>query len=134
MEIKKKEKKELPPEPEPEAPAPEEMFKLKKKSSVTQRKTSTPKKSVEEEAPPPFAGMKLRKASQVKRTWDDDKLETVDLKHHEFEHLPQEDEPEKMTTVILSEPIQDEKELEDKEKKKKKKKKVRDDLYFRAFK
>ena len=65
--------------------------------------------------------MKLRKASQVKRTWDDDKMETVDLKHHEFEKVPQEETPEKSSEVIMSEPIPD-KDTIDKDKKKKKKK------------
>ena len=65
--------------------------------------------------------MKLRKSSQVKRTWEDDKMETVELKHHEFEQLPLEEEVEKMTTVVMSEPIKDkETELEEKEKKKRK--------------
>ena len=88
LEIKKKEKKEPPPEPEPPAPTPEEMFKIRKKSS-TPRKV-TPKK--EEEDKPAFAGMKLKKAEQVKRTWEDEKLETVELKHHEFEEIPLEEE------------------------------------------
>ncbi len=64
-------------------------------------------------------------AVQVKRGWDDDKLQTVELKHHEFEQLPEEEEVEKTTTVVLSEPIKDIKDdLEPKDKKKKKKKKV----------
>ena len=115
MEIKKKEKKEAPPEPE-EPKKPEEGFKLRKKSSVPRKET--PKK--EEEPAAPFA-MKLRKASQVKRSWDDDKMETVELKHHEFEKIPQEETPEKSTEVIMSEPIPD-KDAIDKDKKKKKKK------------
>ena len=83
----------------------------------------TPKKVEEEE--PAFGGFKLKKSSRVKRSWDDDKLQTVELKHHEFEQLPLDEEPEKMTTVEMSEPIPDlEKELKEKEKKKKKKKKV----------
>ena len=83
----------------------------------------TPKAA--EEAPPPFAGMKLKKSSQVKRNWDDDKLETVELKHHEFEKLPQAETPEKTTTVVMSEPMEDDDAGGDKNKKKKKKKKVR---------
>ena len=65
-----------------------EMFKLKKKSSVTPRK-QIPK---EEEDQPAFAGMKLKKAQTVKRQWDDGGLEKVDLKHHEFEGIPQEEQ------------------------------------------
>ena len=86
MEIKKKDKKpEAEPEPEPATGA-DDMFKLKKKSSVTPRK-SLPK----EEEQPAFAGMKLKKAETIKRGFDETKLETVDLKHHEFEHMPQEE-------------------------------------------
>jgi len=87
MEIKKKDKKPEPePEPEP-ATAAEDVFKLKKKSSVTPRKSLPPK----EEEQPAFAGMKLKKAETIKRAIEETKMETVDLKHHEFEHLPQEE-------------------------------------------
>ena len=65
-----------------------EMFKLKKKSSVTPRKQIPPP----EEDQPAFAGMKLKKAQTVKRQWDDGGLEKVDLKHHEFEGIPQEEQ------------------------------------------
>ena len=98
---------------EPETP--EEAFKPRKKSSVA--KKETPKK---EEPVAPFA-IKLKKSSQVKRTWDDDKMETVDLKHHESEKLPQEETPEKGTKVNMSEPTPDKNAI-DKDKKKKKKK------------
>ena len=77
----------------------------------------TPKKEEEE---PAFAGFKLKKASQVKRKFDEPEMEKVELKHHEFEKLPQEEEAEKATTVILSEPIED-KEVDLKKRKKKKK-------------
>ena len=60
----------------------------------------------------------------MKRSWGEDKMETVELKHHEFEKLPQEETPEKGSTCIMSEPIED----EEKEKKKKKKK-VRPTLF-----
>ena len=62
---------------------------LKKKSSV--RKELPPP----EEEKPAFA-VKLKKAETVKRTWDDGGLETVDLKHHEFERAPQEHEVGKL--------------------------------------
>ena len=64
-----------------------EMFKMKKKSSATPRKM-LPK----EEEQPAFAGMKLKKAQTVKRQWDEAGLEMVDLKHHEFEKLPQDEQ------------------------------------------
>ena len=71
-----------------------------------------------------FSGLKLKKGKTVKRSWGEDKMETVELKHHEFEKLPQEETPEKGSTCIMSEPIED----EEKEKKKKKKK-VRPTLF-----
>jgi hypothetical protein len=63
------------------------MFKLKKKSSTTPRKQLP-----EPEPVAAFAGMKLKKSSTVKRQWDDGGLEKVDLKHHEFEGLPEEEQ------------------------------------------
>ena len=44
-----------------------------------------------EEEAPAFAGMKLKKSTRVKREWDDGKMETVDLKHHDFEKVPLEE-------------------------------------------
>ena len=84
---KKSEKKEAPPEPEPE---PE--LKLPKKKPSRQIPKEEPK---EEESP--FGKIKLKKAETVKRTWDDPGMESVDLKHHEFERAPQEEEVYKMT-------------------------------------
>ena len=63
------------------------LFKLKKKTSAAPRKV-IPK----EEEQPAFAGMKLKKSSTVKRDWDDGGLEKVDLKHHEFEKTPEEEQ------------------------------------------
>merc|ERR1712154_97162 len=94
---KKSEKKEAPPEPEPE---PE--FKLPKKKPSRQIPKEEPK--VEES---PFGKIKLKKAETVKRTWDDPGMETVDLKHHEFERAPQEEEPEGQTSVKLGNVIED---------------------------
>lgn len=115
FEIKKRERKET--VQKQEAAASEqggEMFKLKKKSSVT------PRKSIQkEEEQPAFAGFKLKKAETVKRGWDDGGLEKVDLKHHEFEKQPQEESAEKTSGVVLSEGVP-----EDGDGKKKKKKKV----------
>merc|ERR1711963_763330 len=65
--------KEMEKKEEEPAKAEGEMFKLKKKSSVTPRK-QIPK---EEEEQPAFAGMKLKKAQTVKRQWDDGGLEKV---------------------------------------------------------
>ena len=49
-------------------------------------------KAFREKEAPAFAGMKLKKAQTVKRQWDDGGLEKVDLKHHEFEGIPQEEQ------------------------------------------
>ena len=65
---------------------PGEMFKMPKKKSVARK----PLEKKEEETPA-FAGMKLKKSERVQRKWDDDKMETVDLKHHEFEKEPLEE-------------------------------------------
>merc|ERR1712013_165745 len=105
---KKVEKKPVEPEPQPE---PEPAFKL-------------PKKKVSRQIPkeePPFGAIKLKKAERVQRTWDDAGLETVDLKHHEFERPPQDPESEGKSTVKLGKAL--ECDLDDKEEKPKKKKK-----------
>merc|ERR1711902_346954 len=81
---KKPEKKEEAPEPEPQ---PE--FKLPKKKVSRQIPKEEPK---EEDSP--FGKIKLKKAETVKRTWEDQGMESVDLKHHEFEKAPQDVEPE----------------------------------------
>jgi len=63
-----------------------EMFKMPKKKSGARQPIAK-----KEEETPAFAGMKLKKSERVQRKWDDDKMETVDLKHHEFEKIPQEE-------------------------------------------
>merc|ERR1711928_43949 len=81
----------------------------------------TPRKPVQkEEEQPAFAGFKLKKAKTVKRGWDDGGLENVNLKHHEFEKPPEDEQPEKDCTVIMSEALPDT-DGKDKDKKKKKK-------------
>ena len=45
-----------------------------------------------EEEQPPFAGMKLKKSQRVQRDIKEETLPTVELKHHEFEKLPQVEE------------------------------------------
>merc|ERR1712165_180314 len=59
-----------------------EMFKMPKKKSGARQPIAK-----KEEETPAFAGMKLKKSERVQRKWDDDKMETVDLKHHEFEKV-----------------------------------------------
>merc|ERR1711874_548758 len=92
------EKKPVEPEPEPE---PEPAFKLPKKKVSRQIPKEEPK---EEESP--FGAIKLKKAERVQRTWDDAGLETVDLKHHEFERPPQDPESEGKSTVKLGKALE----------------------------
>merc|ERR1712048_76064 len=96
--LSQKKKEPEPPKEEEKPPAEGDMFKLKKKSSVTPRKPIQ-----KEEEQPAFAGFKLKKAETVKRQWDDGGLENVNLKHHEFEKAPQDEQPERNTEVLLSE-------------------------------
>jgi hypothetical protein len=62
-----------------------------------------------EESESPFGGIKLKKAQTGKRELDEEDVEKITLKHHEFEQVPLEEEPEKETGVILSNPIMDDK-------------------------
>lgn len=56
-------------------------------------KLQTDKKGNEEPPPPPFAGMKLRKSKPIqKKQVEEPKIEKIELKHHEFEKLPQVEE------------------------------------------
>merc|ERR1712041_36100 len=90
------------------------------------KEVEKPKEEPKEEEPP-FA-MKLKKAERVQRTWEDPKMETVKLAHHEFEKAPQDIEPEGKSAVKLGQSlecdlnIKDDKEGKDKKKKKKKSK------------
>ena len=60
-----------------------------------------------EEIIPAFASIKLKKAEIVKRTWDEETLEIVDLKHHEFEAIPQLEDTEHPANVSVSTKIGD---------------------------
>ena len=55
------------------------------------RTSSLPKEEPKEDESP-FGKIKLKKSETVKRTWEDEKMETVDLKHHEFEKPAQEEQ------------------------------------------
>merc|ERR1712098_702762 len=79
-----------------------------------------PKEEPKEEESP-FGAIKLKKAERVQRTWDDAGLETVELKHHEFERPPQDPTSEGKSTVKLGKAL--ECDIDDKEEKPKKKKK-----------
>merc|ERR1712156_933509 len=94
-----------------------EMFNMPKKKSGARQPIAK-----KEEETPAFAGMKLKKSERVQRKWDDDKMETVDLKHHEFEKVPQEEGPELTSESWVTDRAPD----DDGKKKKKKKKKKSD--------
>merc|ERR1712179_102199 len=96
-ENKKKEEKKAEPEPEPEPEPP----KLK----ITKKKPSVQPKVEPKEEEPPFA-MKLKKSERVQRTWEDPKMETVKLAHHEFEKAPQDIEPEGKSAVKLGKSLE----------------------------
>ncbi len=72
--------------PTVKSPAEEEPAAPKKKTSTGRRPPQVEKKPVEEAAP--FAEIKLRKSSTVKREWETQELEQVNLKHHKPEDQP----------------------------------------------
>ena len=52
-----------------------------------------PKKVIEKDTKSAeFVGFKLKKAETVKRQVEQDEMESVDLKHHEFEMQPMEEQ------------------------------------------
>merc|ERR1712061_23051 len=59
------------------------------------------KKEIKEEEPV-FAGMKLKKASVLKRRWTENELEVVELKAHDFEKIPELEMDELNTGTILT--------------------------------
>lgn len=70
------------------------------------------KESKEDPSPPPlFSGMKLKKSKprQVKPPPEEPKIEFVQLKHHEFEKLPQTEGDELSSSVIMTEAFKDDK-------------------------
>ena len=79
------------PEPEPSSSTSDgsSSFKLPKKKPSVPKQLPKEEPSSEES---PFGKIKLKKAETVKRTWEDQGMETVDLKHHEFERPPQDEE------------------------------------------
>merc|ERR1712203_735551 len=88
-------------------------------------------KKTDESEKLPF-GAKLRKTETVKREIDEAKLETVQLKHHQFEVQPRDADDEQTTGIVLREPLvsldEDGDALNKGEKKRKiKKQKKRDD-------
>jgi len=51
--------------------------------------------------------MKLKKAKRVQREIKEETLQTVALKHHEFENMPQIEEPEHTSKVAMSKEVGD---------------------------
>ena len=76
-------------ESEPESDKPDDKKKPQKKMSMEEKIAAKKVKKETKEEEPVFAGMKLKKASVVKRQWEDDKLEVVELKDHNFEKIPE---------------------------------------------
>ena len=83
----------------------DEKPKLKKviKPKAKDMKTEEEKKREEEEKLPFKA--KLRKTETVKREIEESKIETVQLKHHQFEIQPKDTDVEQTTGIILGEPL-----------------------------
>jgi len=65
---------------------------ITKKTSIARKQSTTSKPEDTEQSPPPFAGMKLKKATRVQRESREETLPFVELKHHEFEISPQDEE------------------------------------------
>merc|ERR1739838_558243 len=82
----------------------------------------------EKDAVEPVGGLKLKKAQTGKRQIEEAEVEKITLKRHEFESIPHEEEPEKETGVILSNPIITEKVDSIPEKPKKKPKKIKEPI------
>ena len=67
-------------------------FSSQKTSIVKKQSTTTKPELDTEQSPPPFAGLKLKKATPIKRESQEETLPFVELKHHEFEIPPQDEE------------------------------------------
>merc|ERR1711997_956810 len=97
--VKTKQKLEKPTEIKEEKPMLKKVIKPKEKDV----KNDDLKKKDENEKMP--FGAKLRKTETVKREIKEAKLETVQLKHHQFEVQPRETDLEQTTGIILGEPL-----------------------------
>ena len=73
------------------------------------KKSTKVKEPIQGKDEEPVGGIKLKKAQTGKRELDKAEVEKISLKHHELERIPHEEEPEKETGVILSNPIMDDK-------------------------
>ena len=80
-------------------------FPDKRKVSVEKLEAKKLKQHTIEEQPS-FVEIKLKKVGIVKRTWEDEKLETIELKSHKFELLPEKECLDMCVgLVFLSEPL-----------------------------
>merc|ERR1711874_890866 len=80
---------------------------ITKKTSIARKQSTTSKPEDTEQSPPPFAGMKLKKATRIQRESREETLPFVELKHHEFEISPQDEESEKELDLVLTEVVGD---------------------------
>ena len=76
-------------ESELEDDKPDEKQKPQKKMSMEEKIAAKKLKKETKEEEPVFAGMKLKKSSVVKRTWEENSLEVIELKDHNFEKIPE---------------------------------------------
>ena len=60
-----------------------------------------PKRVVKEPEEPAFLGLKLKKSQTVKREVEKEEMEIVALKHHEFEHIPLDEQVQSNFFLIL---------------------------------
>merc|ERR1711997_1132283 len=97
--IKTKQKLEKSTEIKEEKPMLKKVIKPKEKDVKTEEE-----KKKDENEKMPF-GAKLRKTETVKREIKEAKLETVQLKHHQFEVTPKDTDLEQTTGIILGEPL-----------------------------
>ena len=67
-------------------------FSSQKTSIAKKQSTTTSKLEDTEQSPPPFAGLKLKKSTRIQRESREETLPFVNLKHHEFEISPQDEE------------------------------------------
>merc|ERR1712083_862242 len=83
----------------------EEKPKLKKVIKPKDKEVKNDDLKKEEESDKlPFKA-KLRKTETVKRKIEEAKIETVQLKHHEFEVEPRDTDVEQTTGILLTEPL-----------------------------
>ena len=71
-----------------EEPDKKPKYKKDEKMTMDERIAAKKKDKKVKEEEPVFAGMKLKKRERVQRQWTEPELETVKLKDHQFEKLP----------------------------------------------